>query len=72
MQFEWREFNGKEWCRINANTEIEHIDWDEVERLAERHRAGIERNDNTAIGSLAIALREYILRAPNIPIKSKD
>lgn len=51
-----------EWCRINAAGELEFIDWDEAERLAECHRSGKCRDENTAIASLAVAVREYILR----------
>ena len=53
---------GKEWCRINAAGELEFIDWDEAERLAECHRSGKHRDENTAIASLAVAVREYLLR----------
>lgn len=50
-----------EWCRVNANSEIESIDWDEAERLAEQQRSGERRDDNTAIASLAVAVRDYVL-----------
>lgn len=67
---DWNNNNfGKEWCRLNAEGEIERIDWDEAERLAEMQRSGSRRDDGTAIASLAVAVREYVLRTPTVPIK---
>lgn len=60
---------GREWCRLNPQGEIEFIDWDEAERLGELHRSGQRRDDNTAIASLALAVREYVLWTATLPIK---
>lgn len=58
-----------EWCRVNGRGEIEYINWDVAEQLAERHRNNETRGIDTAIATLAVAIREYVLRTtvPKIP-----
>ena len=52
---------GRTWCEIASDGRITFIDWDEAERLAELHRSGGRRDDNTSIASLAVGVRDLVL-----------
>src|SRR6185503_3650699 len=52
------------WLKIGADGFIEHIDWDEAEWLADEHSSKRREDQSTAIASLALAVREYLLRTP--------
>lgn len=67
-------------CQLDANGKVTYIDWNEVERLAERHvylTTGV--NFNTSfnpvqmgmIAILMIAIREYILSMEKPDVQSK-
>lgn len=51
-----------EWAKVAPDGSLEYIDWDVAERLAELHRSGVLRTDATSIASLAVAVRECVLR----------
>ena len=60
------------WCRINADGDVEYLDWEEIERMAEGHRlltkgmvinAELSPMQMGVIARLCIAIRESILNS---------
>lgn len=72
----------KMWLQVNAKGEIAYLDWDEAERLADRHQyltegVQVETQFNAIqVGMLAtivVAIREHVLKTvQNVQSKPID
>ena len=63
--------NNQEWCRIDPKGNLAFINWDVAEQLAEDNRTGKRRDEATAVASLAVAVRDYVLSVPAPKITNK-